>query len=451
MNFSEAITIVKDALASTGTQIDPRQYDGIIVKKLASSNTLDEGRTTKQTHIAITGEQMDIFPYLCADGYFFDNGHMHGVDLKKYFVLRITLTIFETNCNHLGMDKNTIVFNNGRKESSTCVVRSKRDAQSDQLQVSMINMDGSDFINFRHLMHDGSYFIMLKCKKRMEYHAFGVNLPDSNSISTCNNKFFRDLTNTVVDTSVFNPLEYTENKSVNQLIVSDDNNKYYTLDELAEKLKEMYDDSESSKTAGVQVFAIKYGDIIAENDYSIKEIINKSGLSESYTTVLSDAFTTYKTIKSNHFGLAFADNECMNEVETDSNINDQPSKMSFIRVGAGVGKASEFESFINGNYAGIGWNEIGNLNEIIDKSENPKADIAELLGQIYYSDKTETGRKRVSAKKAGEILAFFDAKAYENYFVVMKGRRVLAIGQITGDYYFDESKMFGHCEMLPFC
>ena len=233
--------------------------------------------------------------------------------------------------------------------------------------------------------------------------------------------------------------------SGNQLIISDDNNKSYTLDELAEKLKEMYDDPESSKTAGVQVFAIKYGDIIAENDYSIKEIINKSGLSESYTTVLSDAFTTYKTIKSNHFGLAFADNECMNEVETDSNINDHPSKMSFIRVGAGVGKASEFESFINGNYAGIGWNEIGNLNEIIDKSENPKADIAELLGQIYYSDKTETGRKRVSAKKAGEMLAFFDAKAYENYFVAMKGRRVLAIGQITGDYYFDESKMFGHC------
>lgn len=121
------------------------------------------------------------------------------------------------------------------------------------------------------------------------------------------------------------------------------------------------------------------------------------------------------------------------------------SEKLFIRVGAGVGKDSEFESFINGNYAGIGWNEIGNLNEIIDKSENPKADIAELLGQIYYSDKTETGRKRVSAKKAGEILAFFDAKAYENYFVAMKGRRVLAIGQITGDYYFDESKMFGHC------
>ena len=38
------------------------RYDGIAVKLLEASNTLDEGRTTNQTHIAITGEQMDIFP-----------------------------------------------------------------------------------------------------------------------------------------------------------------------------------------------------------------------------------------------------------------------------------------------------------------------------------------------------------------------------------------------------
>ena len=40
------------------------KYDGIIVKRLEASNTLDEGRSTNQTHIAITGEQMNIFPYL---------------------------------------------------------------------------------------------------------------------------------------------------------------------------------------------------------------------------------------------------------------------------------------------------------------------------------------------------------------------------------------------------
>lgn len=129
----------------------------------------------------------------------------------------------------------------------------------------------------------------------------------------------------------------------------------------------------------------------------------------------------------------------------EENTESQENEISFIRVGTESDGDSEFDLFINENYAGIGWNAIGKLNEIINESDNPKAAIAERLGYIYYSDKTETGKKIVSAKKAGEMLAFFDAKAYENYLVAMKGRRILAIGQITGDYYFDESKIFGHC------
>ena len=64
MVFTQAIETVASALLKTGTTIDPNNYDGVIVKKLEASNTLDDGRTTNQTHIAITGSQMDIFPYL---------------------------------------------------------------------------------------------------------------------------------------------------------------------------------------------------------------------------------------------------------------------------------------------------------------------------------------------------------------------------------------------------
>ena len=74
MTFLEAFEIVKNVLGETGTTISSENYDGIIVKRLEASNTLDEGRTTNQTHIAITGEQMDIFPYLKADGYFREDG-----------------------------------------------------------------------------------------------------------------------------------------------------------------------------------------------------------------------------------------------------------------------------------------------------------------------------------------------------------------------------------------
>ena len=56
MDFKEALVIVNEVLPETLG----RRYDGILVKRLEASNTLDEGRTTNQTHIAITGEQMNI-------------------------------------------------------------------------------------------------------------------------------------------------------------------------------------------------------------------------------------------------------------------------------------------------------------------------------------------------------------------------------------------------------
>ena len=54
MDFKEALVIVNEVLPETLG----RRYDGILVKRLEASNTLDEGRTTNQTHIAITGEHI---------------------------------------------------------------------------------------------------------------------------------------------------------------------------------------------------------------------------------------------------------------------------------------------------------------------------------------------------------------------------------------------------------
>lgn len=122
------------------------------------------------------------------------------------------------------------------------------------------------------------------------------------------------------------------------------------------------------------------------------------------------------------------------------------TEKTFIKVGAETEDYSEFDSFIEEGYAGIGWNGIGNLSEIVEQSENPKESIAELLGRLYYSDKTEKARKSLSSEKAGEILKFFYSKAFENYVVALKGQKILAIGHIIGDYFYDTSKSFGHCK-----
>ena len=205
MIFNEAIKIVGDVLRSTGTKINENEYDGVIVKKLEASNTLDEGRTTNQTHIAITGSQMDIFPYLRSEGYF--NNLESDAALKKYFITQIPVTLTETNVRYLesenGIQTSEISFVAGQNKTQTSIVRSKRTNQAEQIQISLINCDGKDFIKFRKLLHSNSYLIILKRKEKFDYLAFGV-IPDravtgDGELALLNNQFYKLNTKTIVN------------------------------------------------------------------------------------------------------------------------------------------------------------------------------------------------------------------------------------------------------------
>lgn len=143
MDFNSAVSLVVSVLDSTGTIIDSNDYDGLIIKKLEASNTLDDNRTTNQTHIAITGNQMDIFPYLRSDGYF--NNIESDATLKKYFITQVPMFLYESNIKYLSGDNQTeIFFSDAKKKSCTSIVRSRRKNQADQIQVSLINFDGED-------------------------------------------------------------------------------------------------------------------------------------------------------------------------------------------------------------------------------------------------------------------------------------------------------------------
>ncbi len=197
MTFSEAISLISNALEKTNIQIDENKYDGLIIKKLESSNTLDDGRSTNQTHIAITGEQMDIFPYLYSDGYFNDN----DADLKKYFVLQIPMRIYKSNIKYLTEDESysEIIFENESKELKTSIIRCKRRAQADQIQISLINHDEPGFVSFRRLLHKGTYMIILKVKEKLRYEVFGIKEEDASDLKELNNHFYKTETNTLID------------------------------------------------------------------------------------------------------------------------------------------------------------------------------------------------------------------------------------------------------------
>lgn len=208
--FNDDLNTIKSVLKSIGSEIND-DYDGFIVKELKASNTLDENRSTKQTHIAITGDQMDLFPYVRAQGYFDKPYSEADKDLKKYFVLQIPVFFDKANVQYLDGDKSI-----ANEKAYASVVRSRRDGAADQMQLSIINLDSKNFILFRRLCHTNYYLIILKRKKEFVYDFFAVKpLNVTSELEKMNNYFFKDSKSTAVH------LDEMINDEVNNIDSSD--------------------------------------------------------------------------------------------------------------------------------------------------------------------------------------------------------------------------------------
>jgi MoxR-like ATPase len=207
MEYKEAISQVAECLQKINCPINTQDYDSVMVKKMTQSNLLLEGRTSHQTHIAITGEQIDMFPYLRADGYF-DNDESA---LKKFFYLQTPVSLHKRNFLYLqpGIDSSVLDHFSGDKvESKFSIIRSKRKDQSEQIQLSLIDKDGEDFITFRRLLKEGDYIVLLKEKERFSYDAFGVKSADAALLESLNNKFYYDKS---VSTNIQLPDDLSDN------------------------------------------------------------------------------------------------------------------------------------------------------------------------------------------------------------------------------------------------
>ena len=197
MEFSEAIEITESVLKNVGSKISKDDYDGLIVKRLESSNTLDAGRSTNQTHIAITGDQMDMFPSIHADGYFDVDYSKADSALKKYFVVQIPVYIHKDNVEYL--DTNQKLFNEDERLVYVSVVRSRRNNAADQIQMSMTNIDSPLYVDYRKLVHAKTYMILLKRKQQLIYDLYSLKEEDGNDeFKELNNGFYYLPTNTPV-------------------------------------------------------------------------------------------------------------------------------------------------------------------------------------------------------------------------------------------------------------
>lgn len=299
MTFSECLSIIKYKLSAQGIDINPSDYDGAIVKRLAATNTLDENKPGNQTHIAITGEQMDIFPFVSSYGYLESEYDNRDENLKRYFITRITVSINEMNCDYLLSKTETpnptpiVGFEDGVLESHTCVFRSKRKDAADQTQVSLKEKDDISFVNFRKLINTNDYLIVLKHKQQIIYSMYGIKNMDSDGLDSLKDKFYKDNTNTLVD---------------NTCVITD---QEYTVEELGNILKEMYENYKSTgQVAAIQMFGFKYGAIIDKKGYSCAKILAAAGMGNTkYDAEINKGVNVYRSVLANEYGIKFVDDE----------------------------------------------------------------------------------------------------------------------------------------------
>lgn len=293
MNFNEALSIINEYLPITKEKF----YDGVIVKKLESSNTLDEGRTTNQTHIAITGPQMDIFPFLMAQGYFNCEYADKDEDLKKYFIAQVPLRIYKSNVESLteGLEQPFVYNADNYCRAFASLVRSRRNGAADQMQLSLTTLDDEPFVSFRKLLHSGDFLIILKIKGMLEYDCFGLkkSVSENGKILSLNNKFFKLKNNTKVKTDDLISIKDEESLQTE-----------YSLEELSKILSAMYLNApKDMQTTAIHAFGIKYGKIIIDNEYSYKEIALSAGISENYQIEIGKGVRLYKSFADNTFGM----------------------------------------------------------------------------------------------------------------------------------------------------
>jgi 5-methylcytosine-specific restriction protein B len=70
-----------------------------------------------------------------------------------------------------------------------------------------------------------------------------------------------------------------------------------TIQELAIKLKDMYDNAKTNeKVTMIHLFGITYGEIIRDNDFSIKDIVTQAQLNDSYTSEITKGINLAKYV-----------------------------------------------------------------------------------------------------------------------------------------------------------
>lgn len=273
MSFESNFETIKNAINETcDVRLNIEKYDSFIVKKIAETNRLQTQaekdkdnenrrsgkgifRTTGQTHIAITGKQMDIFPVVAPSSI---------EELRKFFIFKIPIDLSSNNVEYLknNFSKQDYIadlkINFNEKAiltENTCIHTGHSNTQ---VQLSLL-MDGErgdseNFLSFRRLIELEDFIIILKLKNKVHYKIYGIKKTDAESYGL--NK-------------LDGTLNYIENRSVNRnqdVSFLNHENVHYLNSNLQE------DELKYGKTGKNILF---YGVAGVGKSYNIDQITNK--------------------------------------------------------------------------------------------------------------------------------------------------------------------------------
>jgi len=151
--FTEVLNSLSGVIDHT---VDENDYDAVIVKKMAATNVGAKGH---QGHIAITGNQRDMFPSLYSETYL--NGLLERS--KSFFTLRVPVTIKKDSIGDMSNDERCWVS----------VTNSCRKNGDIQIEFSKKETDDEKFKSFRDkYVKSGDTLVICKKKGELEYDIF---------------------------------------------------------------------------------------------------------------------------------------------------------------------------------------------------------------------------------------------------------------------------------------
>ena len=346
MEFAEVLEMILEACPF----LKDNEYDGIIVKKLAATNTISDTGSSHQSHMAFTGKQKDFFPFLNADGYFNVGYESKDDDLKKYFTLQIPMNIYAENVAVLKRETiSTLLFSSNFKTVKASVLRSRRNNGDDQIELSIKSLDDKDFIEFRKLLRVDDFFVLLKRKNELNYDLVGIPSTNRNAtiLASCND-FYKIGTQTPVGIENFN-IGHSENESSSTYIQSHRQSIFYGVPGCGK----------SNKIRLILDKAVKQGEITDKDEQIVRVVFHPE-----YTNSDFIGQIVPKRNKESHIEYSF-ESGAFTKILRRAYLN--PSKPYYLIV----------EEVNRGNAAAI----FGNVFQLLDRFD--KGDGEETNGNYY--------------------------------------------------------------------